>query len=134
MNVCIFKGRLARDVELRYTQNGKAVATFSVAVNRPKNSKDGNAQTADFIPCIAWDKRGEAISNYLVKGSEILVTTHVQIRSYDDKQGNKRYVTEFIVDNFEFVGSKGNNQQGDGFSGGFSAGSMSAPSDDDIPF
>ena len=95
MNKVILMGRLARDPETRYTTTGKAVASFSLAVNR-RFSRNNNDQqpTADFC------------GKYLIKGSQILVEGRLQIRSYDDQNGNKRYITEVVANEIEFCGSK----------------------------
>ena len=107
MNKVILMGRLARDPETRYTTTGKAVASFSLAVNR-RFSRNNNDQqpTADFIPIIAWDKLADFCGKYLIKGSQILVEGRLQIRSYDDQNGNKRYITEVVANEIEFCGSK----------------------------
>ena len=108
MNKVILAGRLARDPEVRYTQSGKAVATFSLAVSRRmsrNNAADGQP-TADFIPIVVWDKLAEICGNNLVKGSQILVEGRMQVRSYDAQDGSKRYVTEVVGSAIEFMGSK----------------------------
>lgn len=139
MNKVILKGRLARDPELRYTTSGKAVASFSLAVNRRYSSNNNNqGQTADFIPCVAWDKLAEIIANNLIKGSEALIEGRLQVRSYDAQDGSKRYVTEVIVGEMEYCGSKKDNgggsaPAGDNQSDLGSFGGTPVP-DDDIPF
>ena len=131
MNKVTLTGRLARDPEMRYTTTGKAVCSFTLAVNRRKD-KDGN-QTADFIPCQAWEKLAEVIGNNCVKGSPILVEGRIQVRSYDAQDGSKKYITEVIVHEMEFMGGKpanaGNNAQNN--PGGFEGQSVNS---DDIPF
>jgi len=104
MNKVILAGRLARDPELRYTQTGKAVVSFSLAVNRRFNHNQ--EQTADFIPIVVWDKLAEVCSKHLFKGSQVLIKGRIQIRSYDAQDGSKRYVTEVIAQELEFMGSK----------------------------
>lgn len=99
MNKAFLKGRLTRDPEVRYTQNNTLVATFTIAVNRKEKDK------ADFINCIAWGKTGEFVSKYFKKGQEILAVGRIQVRDYD-KDGKKVYVTEVIVEEVEFCGSK----------------------------
>ena len=106
MNKVILAGRLVRDPELRYTQTGKAVVSFSLAVNRRFSRNTNKEQTADFIPIIVWDKLAEVCSKHLFKGSQILVEGRMQIRSYDAQDGSKRYVTEVIAQELEFMGSK----------------------------
>jgi len=105
MNKVILAGRLVRDPEVRYTQTGKAVASFTLAVNRRFSSSDAQ-QTADFIPIVVWDKLAEVCGNNLVKGSQVLIEGRIQIRSYDAQDGSKRYVTEVIAHEIEFMGSK----------------------------
>ena len=104
MNKVILAGRLVRDPELRYTQTGKAVVSFSLAVNRRFNHNQ--EQTADFIPIVVWDKLAEVGSKHLFKGSQVLIKGRIQIRSYDAQDGSKRYVTEVIAQELEFMGSK----------------------------
>jgi single-strand DNA-binding protein len=123
MNKVILKGRMARDPEMRYTTTGKAIASFTLAVNGY-----GKDAKAEFIPCVAWEKTAELIGNNCVKGSEILVEGRLQVRSYD-KNGEKRYVTEVIVTTFEFCGSKADHTKKD--VGGFGGEPVPA---DDIPF
>lgn len=123
MNKVILVGRLARDPEVRYTQAGKAVASFSLAVNRR-----GQQQQADFIPIVAWEKLAEIVGQHLAKGSQILVEGRMQIRTYDAQDGSKRYVTEVIAQDIEFMGNKP--QTG---SGAESFGHEVLP-DEEIPF
>lgn len=107
MNKTILHGRLAKDVELRKTASGKSVVSFTVAVNRPK-TKDATP-TADFIPCMAWEKRAETISQWFHKGSEIVVEGRIQVRTYEKNDGTKGYVTEVVVNDFDFCGTKKGN-------------------------
>ena len=104
MNKVILMGRLTKDVEMRQTPNGIAVARFTIAVNR-RFAKDGGQQ-ADFINCIAWRKTGEFISRYFQKGSMIAVVGSIQTRIWDGNDGKKQYATEVIVDEAYFTGSK----------------------------
>ena len=104
MNKVILAGRLARDPEVRYTQSGKAVASFSLAVNRRVGR--GQDPQADFIPIVAWEKTAEVVGQYLAKGSQVLVEGRMQIRSYEAQDGSKRYVTEVIIQDIEFMGNK----------------------------
>ena len=97
MNIVILSGRLVRDPEIRYTQTGKAVASFTLAVNRRFSRNTNQEQTADFIPIIVWDKLAEICSKYLFKGSQVLIEGRMQIRNYDAQDGSKRYVTEVIL-------------------------------------
>lgn len=104
MNKVILVGRLARDPEVRYTQSGKAVASFSIAVNRFGGGQ-GQEQT-DFIPIVAWEKLAEICGNNLTKGRRVLVEGRLQIRSYDGNDGQKRRVAEVIAQGVEFLDSK----------------------------
>ena len=127
MNHFVGIGRLTRDPNVKYTQSGKAYASFTLAIERRKSS-DGNKQ-ADFISCVAWEKTAEVISQYVTKGQKIAVEGRIQTRSYDANDGTKRYVTEVVVNSMEFCDSKGGQQLSDAkeFAG--------APvPDEDIPF
>lgn len=110
LNRVILLGRLARNPELKYTQAAEPVAVcrFTVATNRPF-AKDGDI-TADFINCIAFGKRAENINHYFRKGSRIAVQGRLQVSSYTDQQGNKRYSTDVVVDDFEFIDTKAENE------------------------
>ena len=100
LNLTILEGRLTRDPELRKTQSGIAVATFTVACDRPKR-KDAEQQ-ADFINVVVWQKSAEFLTNYFHKGDGIQVQGRIQTRSYDDKNGNKVFVTEVVAYNINF--------------------------------
>lgn len=98
-------GRLTKDPDLKYTGNGTAVATFTLAVNRNFTNQSGERE-ADFINCVIWRKPAETLANYAKKGALIGVTGRIQTRSYDNQQGQKVYVTEVIADNFQLLESK----------------------------
>ena len=112
-------GRLTKDPDLKYTGNGTAVATFTLAVNRNFTNQSGERE-ADFINCVIWRKPAETLANYAKKGVLIGVTGRIQTRSYDNQQGQKVYVTEVVVDNFQLLESKkadsSQNTQGGGVS------------------
>jgi single-strand DNA-binding protein len=110
MNKVFLIGRLTRDPELRYTGNNTAVASFSLAVNRNFTNQSGERE-ADFINIVVWRKQAENVKNYLSQGSQVAIDGRIQTRSYDDSEGNKRYVTEVIADNVEFLGTKASNNQ-----------------------
>lgn len=111
MNKVMLIGRLTKDPELRYTPgNGTAVATFSLAVDR-RTSKDGNKE-ADFINIVAFGKTAEIISQYITKGRLLAVAGRIQTSSYDGKDGVKRYRTDVVVDDFQFIDSKGSRTEG----------------------
>ena len=94
-------GRLVRDPELRRTQSGKAVTSFSIACDKP-----GKDNGASFIPCVAWDKTGEFVNNFFVKGSPIVVEGRLESRQYETKGGEKRTVLEVVVSQAHFCGKK----------------------------
>lgn len=111
MNCVILTGNLTRDPELKYLPGGgNAVTTFTVAVQRPFKNKEGNYE-ADFIPVQVWGRSAENAANYLRKGSRAGVSGRLQVRSYEDKEGNKRWVTEVVADRVEFLDSKGAGEQ-----------------------
>ena len=109
MNKVFLIGRLTRDPELRYTGSNTAVATFSLAVNRNFSNQSGERE-ADFINIVVWRKQAENVKNYLTQGSQVAIDGRIQTRSYDDQDGKKRYVTEVVADNVEFLGSKSSNK------------------------
>ncbi|MDB1693227.1 single-stranded DNA-binding protein [Enterococcus casseliflavus] len=119
INNVVLVGRLTKDPDLKYTGNGTAVATFTLAVNRNFTNQSGERE-ADFISCVIWRKSAETLANYAKKGVLIGVTGRIQTRSYDNQQGQKVYVTEVIADNFQLLESKkadsSQNTQGSGVS------------------
>lgn len=137
MNKVQLVGRLTKDPEVRYatTDTSIAIARFTVAVDR--KTKRENEQTADFISCVAFGKISEFIEKYFAKGKRIGLCGHIQTGSYTDKDGNKVYTTDVIVDECEFVESKGTAEQTETTApatheGGF----MDVPDgiDEDLPF
>ena len=146
LNLTILEGRLTRDPELRKTQSGIAVATFTVACDRPRK-KDAEQQ-ADFINVVAWRQSAEFLSNYFHKGDAVQVQGRIKTRTYDDKNGNKVFVNEVVAYNINFpLTSKGGNNSSNGSTNKATA-QNSAPvvedpfvdtgrveiSDDDLPF
>ena len=110
LNRIVVIGRLTRDPDLRSTSSGEAVANFTVAVER--NFKDANGdKKTDFIPCVVWRGLAETCGRYLAKGKLVAVEGRLQIRSYDDKEGNKRTVAEIVADNVQFLTPKSDNAQ-----------------------
>lgn len=99
INNVVLVGRLTKDPELKYTQNGIAVARFTLAVNRTFS----NQQEADFINCVAWRKQAENLANYMRKGSLIGVQGRIQTGSFDDKDGKRIYTTDIVADNIQFL-------------------------------
>jgi single-strand DNA-binding protein len=98
----ILIGNLTRDPELRYTPDGTPVASFTIAVNRPFTTRQGERE-ADFIPIVVWRKRAETCSEYLTKGSQVAVDGRLQIRNYEDKDGVRRRVAEVVAWRVEFL-------------------------------
>ena len=105
LNFIVIMGRLTRDPEIRRTASGTAVANFSVAVDRDFTSQDGSRET-DFIDCVAWKHTAEFVGKYFSKGKQIAVKGRLQIRSWEDKDGNKRRTAEIVVDTAYFAGAK----------------------------
>ncbi|HFI0342917.1 TPA: single-stranded DNA-binding protein [Streptococcus suis] len=162
INNVVLVGRLTRDAELRYTPSNLAVATFTLAVNRPFKNEAGERE-ADFINCVIWRQQAENLANWAKKGALIGITGAIQTRSYDNQQGQRVYVTEVLVSQFQLLESRnsqggqqnqggsfqnGNNQNGyqspfgesstPDFSRGnqqsFFQGNTTNISDDDLPF
>mgnify|MGYP002602970809 FL=1 len=134
INNVVLVGRVVRDPELRYTPQNTAVATFTIAVNR----RFKNAREADFINCVIWRQSAENLANWAKKGALIGVTGSIQVRNYENKEGQRVYVTEVLADNFQMLESNSNktekgktksNQDKDPF-----AGAPMEVSDDDLPF
>lgn len=140
MNKVVLIGRLTKDVELKFGQGtGTAVANFTLAVNR-RFKKEGYPD-ADFVPVVVFGKTAEATANYMHKGSQLCVSGSIQTRNYDAKDGTKRYVTEVIADEVEFLDSK--KQDGasatQSYNGGLNdnpnfGGDITPIDDGDIPF
>lgn len=105
INNVVLVGRMTKDADLRYTSNGTAVASFTVAVNRQFTNQSGERE-ADFINCVAWRKTAETLANFTKKGSLVGVEGRIQTRSYDNQQGQRVYVTEVVVDNFSMLEPK----------------------------
>ncbi|MFC0210945.1 single-stranded DNA-binding protein [Paenibacillus chartarius] len=161
LNRVILIGRLTRDPELRYTPAGVAVTQFTLAVDRPFSNSQTKEREADFIPVVTWRQLAETCANYLRKGRLAAVEGRMQVRSYDNNEGRKVYVTEVVADNVRFLesassvnreeGSGGNPGGGYGgggggsrYGGGGGSRDMQDPfqddgkpidiSDDDLPF
>jgi single-strand DNA-binding protein len=101
MNKAILMGRITKDVELRQTQNGTPVASFTVAINRRFNKEE-----TDYINCVAWKQQAEFVSKYFGKGRMIAVVGSIQTRSWENAEGEKRYATEVVADEVYFTGEK----------------------------
>ena len=117
LNHITIMGRLTRDPELRRTGSGVAVASFTVAVDRDFGGRDGGEKETDFIDCVAWRQTGEFVSKYFTKGRMIVVSGRLQIRSWTDKDGNKRRTAEVVADNCYFGDSKRDNDGGNAYGG-----------------
>jgi single-strand DNA-binding protein len=147
-NRVILVGNLTRDPEIRYTQSGKSVTKFTLAINNPRNKEE-----TTFVDIVAWDRLGETCNTYLKKGQSTLVEGRLVIRNYDDKDGNKRKATEVVIDNMQMLSSRRDGGEGGGnagggsddFGGSYSGGGSSSPAgsgaglggddlDDEIPF
>lgn len=137
MNKVILIGNLTKDPELRYTPNGVAVATFTLAINRPRTNQAGERE-ADFINIVAWQKLADLCATYLRKGRQAAVEGRIQTRSYDNKEGKRVYVTEVVAENVQFLGGRGNEGGGDQFGydpgPGFVGGSRPSTQRNDDPF
>lgn len=144
MNKVILGGRLVADPELKQTQSGISVATFRMAVNRRYVSKENQQQgqqDVDFFTVTAWRTQADFVTRYFRKGSSICVVGSIQIRQWTDQQGQKRYSTDIVADEINFVDARGESGPADG---GFNAPSFSTPdgtsnfeaikTDDDLPF
>jgi single-strand DNA-binding protein len=133
LNRVVLIGRLVRDPELRYTPNGVAVTNFTLAVERNFKNSQWEKET-DFIPCVVYKQLAELCANYLAKGKLTSIDGRIQIRTYNDKDGQKHWVTEIIGEKVQFLSPK---------DGGNTSGSANSPAsnfghevnlDDDIPF
>lgn len=111
INRVVLTGRLTRDVDLRYTQGGAAVATFNLAVDRRFTNQQGERE-ADFVSCVIWRKPAENFANFFHKGSLVGIEGRIQTRNYENQQGQRVYVTEVIVENFSFLESKSSTGNG----------------------
>ncbi|MEL7610658.1 MAG: single-stranded DNA-binding protein [Bacillota bacterium] len=143
MNKAILIGNLTRDPEVRTTQSGVSMCSFTIAVNRRFTNADGSKQT-DFIPIVTWRKTAELCGQYLAKGRKVAVIGEIQTRSYDAKDGTKRFVTEVVADEVEFLSPRG--EQGGGSYEARPSGGHASPAmqddldgfadieDDELPF
>lgn len=118
MNKTILIGRLTKDPDVKYINGDTAVASFTLAVDRRFKNKDGNKE-ADFISCVAWNKTAELIEKYISKGSQIAISGRIQTRNYEATDGTRRYVTEVIAEEVQFIDTnrKTAENQSDSFMG-----------------
>ena len=145
INNVVLVGRMTRDAELRYTPQNQAVATFTLAVNRNFKNQSGERE-ADFINVVIWRQQAENLANWAKKGALIGITGRIQTRNYDNKQGQRVYVTEVVADSFQLLeshasregqSSAGSSNQAPNFSRDESPFGNPNPmdiSDDDLPF
>ena len=117
LNHITLMGRLTRDPELRRTGSGIAVASFTLAVDRDFGKNENGERETDFIDCVAWRQTGEFVSKYFTKGRMAVVAGRLQIRSWNDKDGNKRRTAEVVADNVYFGDSKRDNEGGNAYGG-----------------
>ena len=129
INRVVLVGRLTKDVEIRKTQSGLSVASFTVAVDRrgARQDQGSNQPTADFISCVAWRQTADFLGTYAKKGALVGVDGRLQTRTYDDAQGNRHYVTEVVCDNANLLESKSSSQQRAQSDSSFSQPSYSQP-------
>lgn len=142
INRVVLAGRPTKNLELRSTKSGANVCSFTLAVERNFKNKNGERE-ADFINCIAWKKTAEVMSKYVKKGSLIGVDGRIQTRSYDNRDGQRVYVTEVVVENFSFLGGADadkdgqvskNNQPFNQSNDPFESNEQTDIADDDLPF
>ena len=141
INKVILIGRLGSDPEVRYTPSGVAVANFSVATSEEWKDKDSGEkkERTEWHRIVAWRRLGEICGEYLSKGRQVYVEGRLQTRSWDDRDGNKKYTTEIVASDIQFLGSRdmsdGGKPSGEtGGGGGFQGAPGPGPEDDDIPF
>ncbi|MDF2854334.1 MAG: single-stranded DNA-binding protein [Neobacillus sp.] len=114
INRVVLVGRLTKNPELRYTPNGVAVTSFTIAVNRPFSNQQGE-RDADFIPVVVWRRQAENAANFLQKGSLAGVEGRIQTRSYENNEGRRVYITEVVADSVQFLEPKGSRQANNGY-------------------
>ena len=122
LNHIVLMGRLTRDPELRRTGSGVAVASFTLAVDRDFGNRENGEKETDFIDIVAWRNTAEFVSKYFAKGRMAVVTGRLQIRNWQDKDGNKRRSAEVVADNVYFGDSKRDNASNQSFDSGYSSG------------
>ncbi len=140
MNRAMLIGRLTKDPELRATGSGIAVCTFTIAVDRRFANRDTQTREADFIPVVVWRAQAENCAKYLHKGSQAAICGSIQTRSYDAPDGTKRYITEVVADEVQFLSRPNNGDNNDDAARAASLGNspfgdnMQAVEDEEIPF
>ena len=131
LNRSVLVGRICKEIELRYSPSGVAIANFTLAVERNFKSANGERET-DFIPCVTFKQSAEYAANYLKKGNLCSVDGRIQVRTYDGSDGQKRWVTEVICDNVHGLSPR--EQNGNNATGGNTSYGTEINLDDDIPF
>jgi len=135
VNKAILIGNLGKDPELRYTPSGKAVATFSLATSERWTNQEGQKQeNTTWHNIVAWGKQAEVMKEYLHKGKQVYIEGRIQNRSYDDKEGNKKYISEVVVQNFTFLGRKDNGSGPSQSQEEPAVQAATSEGDDDLPF
>ena len=147
VNKAILIGRLGRDPELRYTPGGRAVASFSLATTERWTGQDGQKnESTTWHNIVAWGRQAEVMKEYLAKGRQVYIEGRIDNRSYEDKEGNKRYISEVVVQNFQFLESRGDSGGGGGSASSYDSAAGGPPpdlppersaggsDDDDLPF
>ena len=141
VNKAILIGHLGRDPELKYTSSGKAVASFSLATTEKWTSQDGQRQEQTvWHNIVAWGKQAELVKEYLAKGRQVYIEGRIVNRSYDDKEGIKKYISEIVVQSVQFLGSRSDNQGAASQNNAVPADMPASPpdtsggGDDDLPF
>ena len=133
LNKVFLMGRLTADPELRHTQSGVAVAPFRIAVDRDFKDRETGERKADFINIVAWRQTGEFVSRYFSKGRMAVVEGRMQVREYNDRDGNRRYATEVVADNIYFGDSRRSEETAGAMPAQFEALGTPPPEDDDLP-
>lgn len=139
MNQCNFIGNITKDVELKHTPSGVAVASFSIACNEKYTDKQGNkAEKTEFVNVVVWNKLAEICNQYLHKGDKVYISGKMETRKWQDKDGKDRWTTEIIAEKMEMLGSKGGsgggNEQGSNKGGYAPHGGGTGSMGGDIPF
>ena len=134
-------GNLGADPEMRFTANGQAVSTFNVAVNRRYQTRDGERrEETEWVRCVAWAKLAELVSQHLTKGRQVYVEGRMQTRQWEDREGQRRYTTEVVANDVQFLDRRSDGGGGGGDSDGGGGGFDAPPPDqadvdpDDLPF
>lgn len=143
VNKAILIGNLGKDPEVRFTQSGRAVASFPIATTESwMDQESGRQERTEWHNIVVWGKQAESCGQYLSKGRQVYIEGSIRSRSYDDRDGNKRYITEIVAQRVQFLGggSGGGGRSGSydegGSGGGFDdfGGGPPMPEDDDVPF